>query len=56
MIGSVRVVFPGLIELQGLALLDITRYPKKRVCAISMCAFLYGLTLYLFRDQIASRL
>ena len=29
------MVLPGLSELHALGLLDVTRYPKRHVCAIS---------------------
>ena len=32
---SIKVVLPGLSELHALGLLDVTRYPKRHVCAIS---------------------
>jgi hypothetical protein len=34
-VGSFTVVLPGLSELHALGLLDVTRYPKRHVCAIS---------------------
>jgi hypothetical protein len=34
-VGSITVVLPGLSELHALGLLDVTRYPKRHVCAIS---------------------
>jgi hypothetical protein len=34
-VGSVRVVLPGLSELHGLGLIDWRRYPKRHVIALS---------------------
>ena len=33
--GSIRVVLPGLSELHALGLIDVTRYPKRHVRALS---------------------
>ena len=35
LVGSINMVLPGLSELHALGLLDVTRYPKRQVCAIS---------------------
>jgi hypothetical protein len=32
-VGSVKVVLPGLSELHALGLIDVTRFPKRHVCA-----------------------
>jgi hypothetical protein len=34
-VGSIKVIVPGLAELHALGLLDVTRYPKRSVCALS---------------------
>jgi hypothetical protein len=34
-VGSIRVVLPGIAELKGLGLLDVERHPKRYVCALS---------------------
>jgi hypothetical protein len=34
-VGSIRIIVPGLDELNGLGLLDVQRYPKRCVCALS---------------------
>ena len=34
-VGSVKVVLPGLSELHALGLIDVTRFPKRHVCAMS---------------------
>lgn len=34
-VGSIRVVLPGLSELHALGLIDVTRFPKRHVCALS---------------------
>ena len=34
-VGSVRVIPPGLSELHALGLIEVTRYPKRHMCALS---------------------
>jgi hypothetical protein len=34
-VGSIRIIVPGLDELNALGLLDVQRYPKRCVCALS---------------------
>jgi hypothetical protein len=34
-VGSVRVIAPGLSELHVLGLIEVTRYPKRHMCALS---------------------
>jgi hypothetical protein len=34
-VGSVRVILPGLSELQGMGLIDVERHPKKYICKVS---------------------
>jgi hypothetical protein len=34
-VGSSRVILPGLSELHALGLIEVTRYPKRHVCAMS---------------------
>ncbi len=34
-VGSIRVVLPGLVELNALGLLDVKRHPKRHFCALS---------------------
>jgi hypothetical protein len=34
-VGSLRIIVPGLDELNGLGLLDVQRFPKRAVCALS---------------------
>jgi hypothetical protein len=34
-VGSIRVVLPGLVELHALGLLDVKRHSKRHVCALS---------------------
>jgi hypothetical protein len=34
-VGSIRVVVPGLAELHALGLLDVKRHAKRHVCALS---------------------
>ena len=34
-VGSVRVIAPGLSELHALGLIEVTRYPKRHMCALS---------------------
>jgi hypothetical protein len=34
-VGSIRIIVPGLDELNGLGLLDVLRYPRRAVCKLS---------------------
>ena len=34
-VGSIRVIVPGLAELHALGLIDVERFPKRHVCAMS---------------------
>lgn len=34
-VGSIRVVLPGLSELHALGLIDVQRFQKRHVCALS---------------------
>ena len=34
-VGSLKVVLPGLVELNALGLFDVKRHPKRHVCALS---------------------
>ncbi|WP_156928436.1 hypothetical protein [Bradyrhizobium sp. th.b2] len=34
-VGSIRIIVPGLDELNALGLLDVQRYPKRAVCKLS---------------------
>jgi hypothetical protein len=34
-VGSIRIIVPGLDELNALGLLDVLRYPKRAVCKLS---------------------
>jgi hypothetical protein len=34
-VGSIRIIVPGLDELNALGLIDVQRYPKRAVCSMS---------------------